>query len=119
VRVSDNERITAFDHRFARAQATDVVDLPWGFAVLHEEFPLSQYHNRIAVTSAVPAADVLAAAEVVLGGAGLIRDALRRGRQAGSELSFLTADLDDWPHQWYQRIGYVDAGRTHHFSRRL
>ena len=257
MRPSDFERITAFDHRFAWAQATDVVDLPWGFVVLHQEFPLSQYHNRIAVTSAAPsAADVLATAEVMLGGAGLrhryvsvdndalgqilsadlvaagyehetivtmihsgaevepgahevravsldtlrpaiisnwrvqipdatdeelrqladrtalyasgaeltllavydgdsiaahaalfvdredriaqfenlvthdefrgrgygdalLRDALRRGQQAGSELSCLTADLNDWPHEWYQRLGYVDAGRTHHFSRRV
>ncbi|MDQ1521921.1 MAG: hypothetical protein QOI55_2994, partial [Actinomycetota bacterium] len=69
MRVSDIERITAFDHRFAQAQATDVVDLSWGFAVLQTEFPLSRYHNRIAVTSAAPAADVLATAEEVLGGA--------------------------------------------------
>jgi GNAT superfamily N-acetyltransferase len=254
VGVSDIERVTAFENRFAQAQATDVVDLSWGFAVLQKEFPLSQYHNRIAVTSAAPVADILAAAEEVLGGAGvrhryvsvddalgqslsavfvaagyehetivtmvysgaevepaahevravsldtlrpaiirdwrvtlpdatdehlgqladrtalyargaeltllavydgdeiaahadlyvdrvdriaqfenlvthkdfrgrgygdaLIRDALRRGRDAGSELSFLTAELNDWPHEWYQRLGYVDAGRTHHFSRR-
>jgi ribosomal protein S18 acetylase RimI-like enzyme len=254
VGISDIERITAFDHRFARAQATDVVDLAWGFAVLQKDFPLSEYHNRIAVTSAVPAADVLATADEVLGGAGLrhryvsvdgdlgqalsadfvtagyehepivtmiysgpevepaapevravsldalrpvivsdwrimlpnateehlrqladrtalyergaeltrlavydgdeiaahadlyvdrmdhiaqfenlatrenfrgrgyadalIRDALRRAREAGSELSFLTADLNDWPREWYQRLGYVDAGRTHHFNRR-
>jgi GNAT superfamily N-acetyltransferase len=253
VRISDIERITAFENRFAQAQATEVVDLSWGFAVLQKEFPLSEYHNRIAVTSAAPAADVLATAEEVLGGAGarhryvsvddalgqalsadfaaagyeretivtmiysgpevepaapevravsldtlrpaiirdwraalpdateenlgqladrtalyargaeltllavydgdeiaahadlyvdrvdriaqfenlvthkdfrgrgygdaLIRDALRRGREAGSELSFLTAELNDWPHEWYQRLGYVDAGRTHHFSR--
>ena len=253
VRVSDVERITAFENRFARAQATDVIDLPWGFAVLQAEFPLSRYHNRIAVTSAAPAADVLAAAEEVLGGAGLrhryvsvhddalgqalsadfvaagyehetivtmiysgpevepaahevrtvsldmlrpaiirdwrvtspdatdehlgqladrtalyargaeltrlavydgeeiaayadlyvdrvdriaqfenlvthedfrrrgygdalIRDALRRGREAGSDLSFLTAGLNGWPHEWYQRLGYIEAGRTHHFQ---
>jgi ribosomal protein S18 acetylase RimI-like enzyme len=254
VRVSDIERITAFENRFAQAQATDVVNLSFGFAVLQKEFPLSEYHNRIAVTSAAPAAEVLATAEEVLGGAcmrhrylsvddalvqalsadfvaagyeheiivtlkysgpevepaahevravsletlrpaiirdwrvelpdateenlgqladrtalytrgaeltrlavyngdeivahadlyvdrvdriaqfenlvthkdfrgrgygdALIRDALRRGREAGSELSFLTADLNDWPREWYQRLGYVDAGRTHHFSRR-
>jgi ribosomal protein S18 acetylase RimI-like enzyme len=254
VRVSDIERITAFENRFAQAQATDVVDLPWGFAVLQKEFPLSEYHNRIAVTSAAPAAEVLATAEEVLGGAhmrhryvsvddalgralsadfvaagyeheiivtliysgpgvepaahevravsldtlrpaiirdwrvelpdateetlgqladrtalyargaeltrlavydgdeivahadlyvdrvdrlaqfenlvthknfrgrgygdALIRDALRRGREAGSELSFLTAELNDWPREWYQRLGYIDAGRTHHFRRR-
>lgn len=254
VRDSDIERITAFENRLARAQATDVVDLSWGFALLQKDFPLSQDHNRIAVTSAALAADVLATAEEVLGGAGLrhrylsvdndavgealstdviaagyeretimtmiytgpevepaahevravsldtlrpaiirnwrveipdatdehlrqladrtelyalgaeltllavydgdeiaahaalyvdrheriaqfenlvthqdfrgrgyadalIRDALRRGQQAGSELSFLTADLNDWPREWYQRLGYVDANRTHHFNR--
>jgi GNAT superfamily N-acetyltransferase len=255
VGVSDVERIAAFENRFARAQATEVVGLSWGFAVLQREFPLSEYHNRIAVTSAASAADVLAAGEEVLGGAGLrhryvsvdddalgqglsadfvaagyehetivtmiysgpelgpaahevravsldtlrpaiirdwrvtipdatddhlgqladrtalyargaeltrlavydgdeiaahadlyvdrvdriaqfenlvthkdfrgrgygdalIRDALRRGREAGGELSFLTAGLSDWPHDWYQRLGYVDAGRTHHFIHR-
>jgi GNAT superfamily N-acetyltransferase len=254
VRLSDIERITAFDNRFAQAQATDVVDLSWGFAVLQKEFPLSEYHNRIVVTSAVRAVDVLATADEILGGArlrhryvsvdddighalsadfvaagyedetivtmiysgpelepaapevravsldtlrpaiirdwrvvlpdateenlrqladrtalyargadltqlavydgdeiaahadlyvdrmdriaqfenlvtheefrgrgygdALIRDALRRGREAGSEVSFLTADLPDWPREWYQRLGYVDAGRTHHFRRR-
>jgi ribosomal protein S18 acetylase RimI-like enzyme len=51
-------------------------------------------------------------------GDALIRDAMRRGREAGCDLSFLTADLDDWPRQWYQRLGYVDVGVTHHFSRR-
>jgi ribosomal protein S18 acetylase RimI-like enzyme len=252
--IADIERIRAFDNRLAQAQATDVVDLSWGFAVLQKEFPLSEHHNRITVTSAAPAADVLATAEEILGGASLrhryvcvdddlglalsadfvaagyehetivtmvysgsevepaahevravsldtlrpalirdwriiipdatdehlgqladrtalyargaeltllavydgdeivahadlyvdrvdgiaqfenlathhdfrhrgygdalIRDALRRGREAGSELSFLTADLNDWPREWYQRLGYVDAGRTHHFSRR-
>ena len=50
-------------------------------------------------------------------GHALIRDALRRGREAGTELSFLTAALNDWPREWYQRLGYVDAGRTNHFSR--
>ena len=69
--VSDIERIAAFDIRFAQAQATEVVDLPWGFAVLHAEFPLSEYHNRITVTSAASAAEVLAAADEILGGAGL------------------------------------------------
>lgn len=241
-----------FENRFAQAQATEVVNLPWGFAVLQDEYPLSQYHNRIVVTSAVRAADVLSAAEEVLGGArvrhrylsvagtlgndlnsdfaaagyehepimtmlfsgpdvepaayevhtvslqtlrpalirdwratipdasdellgqladrtalgargaeltllavyegdeiaaraelyvdragriaqfenlvthedfrgrgygrALIRDALRRGRDAGAELFFLTVDLDDWPREWYRRLGFVDAGRTNHFS---
>lgn len=251
---SDIERVTAFENRFAKAQASEVVDLSWGYAVLQREFPLSQWHNRIVVAAAVPGAEVLAAADAVLGGAGLrhryvsfdealgeslcadfvaagyeheiittmiyagpevepathevtavsldalrpaiirdwrvslpdatdeelrqladrtalqsrgaeltllavydgdeiaahadlyvdradritqfenlvthedfrrrgyggalVRDALRRAAAAGGELSFLTAGLDEWPRGWYQRLGYVDAGRTHHFSRR-
>jgi ribosomal protein S18 acetylase RimI-like enzyme len=251
---SDIERIAAFEGRFHRAQATDVVDLEWGFALLQRNFPLSEYHNRIVVTSAAPAADVLAAADELLGGAGLghryvsmgdgvndalvptlvaagyehqvvatmiysgstiepgahavasvsletlrpsiirnwqaeipdatgellqqladrtalhslgaeltllavydgdeiaahvetyidrtggvaqieslvthepfrnrgygnslIRDALRRASEAGSELRFLTADLDNWPRHWYQRLGFDDAIHTHHCVRR-
>jgi GNAT superfamily N-acetyltransferase len=247
------ERITAFDHRFARAQASTVAELSWGFAVLQAAFPFSERHNRIFVTTAASAADVLATTEQILGDAGvshryvsvdgvvdqtwiaefvaagyshetivtmihsgaelepgahevqavsletmrptlicdwrieipdatdeelgqladrtalydrgadltrlavyegdeiaahadlyvdrvdsiaqfesllthsdfrgrgyadaLIRDALQRGRAAGSDLSFLTAALDDWPREWYQRLGYVDAGREHHFRR--
>lgn len=254
MRGSDIDRITAFERRLAQAQATEVVDLPWGFALLQREFPLSEWHNRIAVTSPTTAPDVLAATEKVLGGAGLrhryvsaddlqgealradlvaagyehqiivtmiyggpevepaehevravsldtlrptlirdsqawipdatdehhrqladrtalfargaeltllavydsdeivahadlyldrvdritqfenlethkdfrgrgyggalIRDALRRAKDAGSDLSFLTVDLGAWPQEWYQRVGYVDAARTHHFVRR-
>ena len=246
--------MTAFEHRFARAQATEVVDLGWGFAVLQAEFPLSHDHNRIVVTSTAPATDVISAADEILGAASvqhryvsvdtdalgqslraeleaagyehetivrmiysgpnlepaahevravsldtlrpamirdwrvtlpdatdellgqlarrtalyargaevtllavyhgdeiaahadlcvdrveriaqlenvvthnhfrrrgygdaLTRDALRRARSAGTDLLFLTANLDDWPHGWYQRLGYADAGRTHHFVR--
>jgi GNAT superfamily N-acetyltransferase len=50
-------------------------------------------------------------------GDALLRDALRRAHDAGAELSFLTAGLDDWPYAWYRRMGYVDRGHTHHFSR--
>jgi GNAT superfamily N-acetyltransferase len=250
---SDIERITAFERRLAQAQATDVIDLSWGFALLQREFPLSHWHNRIAVTSATTAPEVLAAAEKVLGGAGLqhryvstddpigedlrpelvaagyehqvivtmvyagpevgpvahdvravsldtlrptlirswqaampdapdehhrqladrtalfargaeltllavydgdeitaradlyinrmdriaqfeqletdpdhrgrgyggalARDALRRAREAGADLTFLTADLGSWPLEWYQRLGYVEVARTHHFDR--
>lgn len=252
--VSDVERITAFEHRFAQAQATEVVDLPWGFAVLQADFPYSHDHNRIVVTSDAPTADILAGADELLGGAGvkhryisvdddslgqaqrpefvaagyehetivtmiysgpepeppthevrvvsldilrpaivrdwrvelpdaateeigqlagrtalysrgadvtllavfdgediaarvdlyvdrveriaqvenlfthpnfrglgygssLVHEALRRGHQASCRLSFLTADLVDWPHEWYIRLGYVEARRTHHFTR--
>lgn len=65
------ERITAFEHRFAKAQATEVVDLSWGFAVLQADFPYSHYHNRIVVRSDAVAEDVLLAAGDVLGAAGL------------------------------------------------
>jgi ribosomal protein S18 acetylase RimI-like enzyme len=251
---TDIARITAFDHRFARAQATDVVELAFGFAVLNADFPLSEYHNRIAVTGTATAPVLLARADAILGdrgmrhryvsvdddnlgralvpafvaagyeheviatmiysragieppahevrvvsfdavrptmirewadmvpdapeehlrqlvdrttlysrgaeltrlavydgdalaahadlfvdhddhiaqfenlatqaefrgrgyGRALVCDALQRGRSAGGELSCLTADVGDWPREWYRRLGYADAGRTHHFSR--
>jgi GNAT superfamily N-acetyltransferase len=50
-------------------------------------------------------------------GTALVFDALRRAREAGCDLSFLTAHVDDWPHDWYLRLGYADTGRSHHFSR--
>lgn len=65
------ERIATFEERFAKAQATDLVDLSFGYALLQADFPLSHYHNRIAVTGPAAAADVVEAAEEVLGGAGL------------------------------------------------
>jgi GNAT superfamily N-acetyltransferase len=52
-------------------------------------------------------------------GGALVHGALERAQQAGCELSFLTADVNDWPYRWYQRLGYEDAGRTHHFSRQV
>lgn len=252
--MSDGERIAAFEQRFAEAQATDVVNLPWGFALLQRDFPDVYSHNRIVVTSAAPAAEILSAVDDLLGGAGvqhryvsvldnalgqhlrpdfvaagyeheplvtmihsgreaepathqvlpvsldvlrpalvrdwrvelpdateevlaqladrtalysrgadvtllavfdgaeiatradlyvdhadsiaqlenlythpsfrgngyansLVREALRRSRSAGCELSFLEADLHDWPREWYNRLGYVEARRTHDFTR--
>jgi ribosomal protein S18 acetylase RimI-like enzyme len=254
VAISDLERITAFGRRFAQAQASDVVDLPWGFGLLQREFPASYDHNRLVVTSTAPAAHILAAADELLKGArlahryvvvdndelgrtlcpdftaagyehetivtmiysgsepqppmhevravsldmlrpALVRDwrielpgetddvhrqladraalysrgaevtllavfdgeeiaaradlymdpverlaqfenlvthqdfrgrgygrslvqaALRRGQQAGCEISFLTATSNDWPREWYVRLGFVEADRTHHFNR--
>ena len=253
VDTTANERISAFEDRLARAQATDVIELPWGTALLQTEFPLSRYHNRISVVSEVSAAEVIGTCEELLGGAqlqhryvstdndlgesmkaeflaagydhealatviyagppvepslhdvravsfetmrpaivrdwrdtlpdapeeeieqladrmvslaraseltfvavfhdeeiaaradvridrgagialleslqtqprhrglgygrALVNDALTRGNDAGCDLSFLTASLSDWPYAWYTRLGYVEAGRTHHFSR--
>jgi GNAT superfamily N-acetyltransferase len=247
------DQITDFEHRFARAQATHVVELPWGFALLQRDFPLSHNHNRIVVTARANAEEVLTAADDVLGGAGLahryvtvddalgaslalefaaagynhdviatmvhsgnpaepgaqpvyavspetvrpalirdwrlllpdvtdehlgqladrvtlcargadltvlvaydgdeiaahaelyvdraaslaqfdslvthpdfrgrghgaalVRAALRRASKVGCTLSFLTADARDWPYGWYQRLGYTDVSRSHHFSR--
>jgi hypothetical protein len=68
---SDVERIMAFEDRFAKAQASEVVDLPFGFAVLQKDYPHSHYHNRIAVTAPASAAEIIATAENILGGAGL------------------------------------------------
>jgi len=249
-------RFEAFEERFTLAQASEVVEFPWGYAVLQEEFPLSHYHNRIVVTSAVRADQVIQTCERVLGGAGLghryvstinddlgravtaqmiaagfehepvaalrypgqpsgrvgdgpavevvslqelrpaliadwrgnlpnadqevfvqladrtalykraaehlrlairadgsiaahgdlfihrssgiaqfenlvtqpafrkrgfgaalVRDALVRGSEEGCDVLALTASIEDWPYQWYRRLGYTEIGRTHHFSR--
>ncbi len=253
--ASTMERIMAFEDRFARAQASDIVELPFGFVLLHTDFPLSHYHNRVAVTSDAPASDMIATAERVLGGAGLghryvsvsfeptddligeflsagydheaiatmvyagqpfdppdhpvsvvsldnvrpailrdwkasipeaaeeellqlvdrtalydlgaelvrlavysgeeiaahadlyldrvdriaqfenlvthddfrgrgyagalLREAWRRSEQVESDIFFLSADVEDWPYRWYQRVGFVDVETSHHFSRRL
>ncbi|NNF52896.1 MAG: GNAT family N-acetyltransferase [Acidimicrobiales bacterium] len=251
---SDVERIAAFEEHFAKAQATDVVDLQWGFAILQRDFPDTYSHNRMVVTSAAPAAEILSAADDLFGGGGvqhrfvsvvhnalgqdlrsdfvaagyaheplvtmihsggeieppthpvhplslhrlrpaiirdwriempdatdevlrqladrtalyargadvtllaafdgpeiaargdlyvdlvhgvaqfenlfthpdfrgrgygtsLVREALRCSRSAGCELSFLEADLHGWPKEWYNRLGYAEARRTHNFTR--
>ncbi len=253
---SEIEHIAAFQERFARAQATDVIDLPWGFVLLQRDFPSSYDHNRMVVNSTASSADVLSAADDAMGEAGLqhrmisviddalgigltndflaagyereaittmihrgapdgnvehevqavspdslrpallrewkvllpdavdevhaqladrtylysagaevtrlvvfergeiaaridfyfdpesgvaqlenlfthpdfrgrgyakslIGEGLRRSRDAGCRLSFLGADLDDWPHEWYLRLGFVEVHRTHDFTKRL
>ncbi len=68
---TDLERITAFEERFARTQATSVVELGWGYALLHRHFGHSYVHNRIMVTAPTAAAEITAAADELLGGAGL------------------------------------------------
>lgn len=47
----------------------------------------------------------------------IVREGLRRAASAGCQLCFLSADLDDWPHEWYQRLGFIEVTRTHHFTR--
>lgn len=63
-------RIAEFEDRFARAQATEVVDLGWGHALLQRDFPESWHHNRVIVTGAADPAAVVEAADAVLGGHG-------------------------------------------------
>ncbi|GGP06333.1 GNAT family N-acetyltransferase [Nonomuraea glycinis] len=36
---------------------------------------------------------------------------------AGRELIFLVADADDWPREFYARLGFAELGRTHTFLR--
>ena len=45
----------------------------------------------------------------------LVREGLRRSGAAGCGLSFLVADLNDWPREWYSRLGYVEARQSHEF----
>ena len=248
------QRISTFEHRFARAQATGLVELPFGYVLLQADFPDSYEHNRVVVTSPASASEILGAADEVMGGAdlahrevwivddqlghevgpafatagfehehvatmvhsgvdlgqpghrvrsvsfdelrpALIRDwrielphvgadeidqladrtvlypmvadstslavfdngeiaaraflfidhddhiaqfenlmahadyrnrgyaralvaeGLRRAKAAECEIAFLTADLDDWPYDWYRRLGYVETGRTHTFTK--
>ncbi|MEU3648061.1 hypothetical protein AB0E59_32085 [Lentzea sp. NPDC034063] len=57
------DQIIGFEHRFARAQASHVVELPWGFVLLQRDFPLSHKHNRIVVTAPASAEEVIRTAD--------------------------------------------------------
>lgn len=63
-------RITDFQHRFAAEQASEIIDLGWGFVFLQKNYPDSHMHNRVTVSSSVDAAEVISAADEILGGAG-------------------------------------------------
>jgi GNAT superfamily N-acetyltransferase len=65
-------RVMAFERGLQRRNATRVVDLPWGCAVLREDLPLVYDLNAVIVNRPVedPGA-VLEVTEEVLGGAGL------------------------------------------------
>jgi ribosomal protein S18 acetylase RimI-like enzyme len=64
-------RAIAFTHDIARRQAQRIVDLPYGFAVLHKRFSASYDHNKLILTAPVQPAEALAAVDRVLGGVGL------------------------------------------------
>jgi len=57
--------------RIARARATSVQPVPGGIAVLNSDFPMAHDLNRLIITTACPPATLAAAADEVLGGAGL------------------------------------------------
>jgi GNAT superfamily N-acetyltransferase len=43
-------------------------------------------------------------------GRALVLDAVARARDAGADVVFLSAAADDWPRQWYARLGFADLG---------
>lgn len=95
---SDVEQIAAFEQRFARAQATEVADLRWGFALLQADFPDSHNHNRLVVTSVASAADILLAADEIFG-------------QAGREYRYVSVVDDALGHEL--KPDFVAAGYEH------
>jgi ribosomal protein S18 acetylase RimI-like enzyme len=50
-------------------------------------------------------------------GSALVSEAVSRADAAGADLTFLVADADDWPAQWYTRLGFVELFATASFSR--
>nr|WP_284289963.1 hypothetical protein [Angustibacter aerolatus] len=67
----DAAAVRAFVLRLARAEATSVVDVPGGIGVRHALYPASYEHNRLLLHEPLPSSQALAAADDVLGAAGL------------------------------------------------
>ena len=63
--------VTTFTVELARREATDLVDVTGGLAVLNRHYPVSHVHNRLLITATTAADASVAEAERVLGGAGL------------------------------------------------
>jgi predicted GNAT family acetyltransferase len=49
----------------------------------------------------------------------VVLDAVSRAREAGCELVFLVADRDDWPRDFYERLGFVVIAEQRSFARVL
>lgn len=81
-------RVFAFERDFARRQATHTAPVPGGLAVLNDDFPGSYEHNHLIVDEPAEPADVLRAADEVLGGAG------RTFRQVHVNLQFPTEEAE-------------------------
>lgn len=47
----------------------------------------------------------------------LLAEGIRRATRWGADIQFLVAAADDWPRHLYRRLGYVEVGRSHLFSR--
>jgi len=41
--------------------------------------------------------------------------AVDEARNAGADLVYLVADEEDWPKEWYQRLGFDTVGRIYKF----
>jgi ribosomal protein S18 acetylase RimI-like enzyme len=52
-------------------------------------------------------------------GNAVVEAALTTALSAGDDLIFLNADADDWPKQWYERLGFVEVGRRYEVYRVL
>ena len=63
--------VTKFNLELAFREATDLVDVTGGVAVLNRHYPVSHVHNRLLITATTAADASVAEAERVLGGAGL------------------------------------------------
>jgi GNAT superfamily N-acetyltransferase len=81
-------RVFAFERDFARRQATSAVPVPGGLAVLNDDFPGSYEHNHLIIDEPADPADVLLAADEVLGTAG------RPFRQLQVNLQFPTEEAE-------------------------
>lgn len=82
----------AFVRALARDRATSVVPVPGGVAVLSANFPHAHDHNKLLIDSPCSASDLAAAADRVLGGAGLAHQLvdvhdLGLGRRLGAGLA--------------------------------
>lgn len=47
----------------------------------------------------------------------LVEAARTRARNAGADPIFLVADADDWPADWYRRLGFTEIGRSASYAR--
>lgn len=51
-------------------------------------------------------------------GTAVVGQALEESNRLGNDLHFLLADDNDWPKEWYRRMGFEEIGRTWSFLRK-